>query len=670
MWRHTCPLARRVVLAARLALGLSVTLTAGADGQTLQDYRVAHWTTADGLPQNTINDIMVLPNGDLWLATFGGLVRFNGAGFQVVDIARDEALPSNRITAMVPAGDDAAWFVTQEGHLGRLEGGRVRTLFGSAGPMGDVVGFVAAGSQFYAQTEEGSIWTSDGTQPWHPLMAASPPGSAGPNFLAQTDREHAWASFDRTLVPLSSTGAVQPRPLPVETLAITEGAGGDLWLSLRKGVARYREGHIEMLDVRPAIETTPSAILHVSDAELWVAGDGIVSRLTTRPDGVWTRADLPLGLSREIVVRALAVDGEGSIWIGTNGLGLLRASRQPTQRFGSQEGLAAITALASDGGRGAWVSSSTCSGVFHIDEHGTVLAVHRSGDPTQPEPGGCRHAFAPAGGGDVWVRWQRHLYRLSRGASRVTKLPVALPSEAGPIVTAADGTVWVVSRNGDVRRVSADRVLEQVTLPAPLTAAVLATDGTLWVGGTGQVFRVVGGGRPPVRIGATEGVPRGSVRDILVDPDGTVWIATYGGGLGRWRDGRVTRLTVNEGLPDNSHSRVLDDGRGRLWVATNRGIAVLERTEIEEVAGAWSLQWCSGRNAAYRKRTSGCPRGSRAPTGTSGSARSQAWSASTPATSPSIRAPRPCAWKACWPTSGRCPSGRTFPSPPAPRACA
>ena len=167
---------------------------------------------------------------------------------------------------------------------------------------------------------------------------------------------------------------------------------------------------------------------------------------------------------------------------------------------------------------------------------------------------------------------------------------MVLPVEAGPIVAANDGTLWVVSRNGDVRRVSADRVLEQATLPAPLISATLAPDGTLWVGGNGEVFHVVGGGRPPVRIGVREGVPRGSVRDMLVDPDGTVWIATYGGGLGRWRDGRVTRLTANEGLPDNAHSRVLDDGRGRLWVATNRGIAVLERTRE-------STRWRRARDA-------------------------------------------------------------------------
>ncbi len=216
---------------------------------------MVHWTTADGLPQNTINDIVVLPNGELWLATFGGLVRFNGAGFQVVDIARDEALASNRITSLVPADGDAAWFVTQEGHLGRLEGGRVRTLFGPAGPMRDVVGLVVAGSQFYAQTDGGSLWTSDGTQPWRPLMTAPQPGGGGPNFLARTNTDQAWASFDDRVVSLAPTGGVRPDALPVSAMAITGGAGSDLWLGLRGGVARYHGGRVDRLDIRPAIDT-------------------------------------------------------------------------------------------------------------------------------------------------------------------------------------------------------------------------------------------------------------------------------------------------------------------------------------------------------------------------------------------------------------------------------
>ena len=39
------------------------------------------WTTENGLPQNSINDILQTRDGYLWLATHGGLVRFDGARF-------------------------------------------------------------------------------------------------------------------------------------------------------------------------------------------------------------------------------------------------------------------------------------------------------------------------------------------------------------------------------------------------------------------------------------------------------------------------------------------------------------------------------------------------------------------------------------------------------------
>ena len=131
-----------------------------------QDYRIARWTTAEGLPQNTINDIVALPNGELWLATFGGLVRFDGTDFHVVDIAGDEGLASNRITALALAGTDTFWFVTQEGHLGRIDDGRARAVITADRTMPDVIGLLAARGQFYAQSVDGDIWTSDGTTPW------------------------------------------------------------------------------------------------------------------------------------------------------------------------------------------------------------------------------------------------------------------------------------------------------------------------------------------------------------------------------------------------------------------------------------------------------------------------------------------------------------------------
>ena len=83
--------------------------------------------------------------------------------------------------------------------------------------------------------------------------------------------------------------------------------------------------------------------------------------------------------------------------------------------------------------------------------------------------------------------------------------------------------------------------------------------------------------------------------------DGTAWIGTYGGGVGRLRDGRVSRVGMAQGLPDNSVSRILDDGRGRLWISTNRGVAVCDKSQLHDVA--------DGRRSVFEPVVFGLERG-------------------------------------------------------------
>lgn len=591
-WRRPVVRGCRAVVLLLAVLWPLTTVAVHAAAPPLRDYRVVRWTTADGLPQNTINDIVVLPNGELWVATFGGLVRFDGTRFEVLDIASHATLASNRITALAPAGASALWYATQEGHLGQLEGGRIREMVRPAETMRPVINLAVTPSQVYALTEDGAIWASNGTQPWR-LLREAPDVYPGPTMsLALTSPDEIWALLVHTIIPVSAKGPQTPRPLPTEAFAAASG-GGYLWLGLPTGLARYRDGHVETVRVEPAVDFRIDAILHVNDKELWVAGDNVVSHLTAASDGSWQRMDLTVSLPAGIFMRSLTLDHQGSLWVGTSGRGLMRINRQSTQHFGAETGIEAVTAIVDDGARGAWLSSTNCAGVYHVGDDDVVRLVQRpSLDPVSSapasgavigEPGGCPHGLAAAPGGDVWVRWQDGVYRVGHSPARVEKLAVTLPHDQGPIVPVDDHTLWVVSRSGDVRRVSHTRTLDTLTLPDPLTSATLAPDGTLWVGGTGEVFQI-GPRGVAQRLSLKDGVPRGPVRDVLVDGDGTVWMATYGGGIGRWRAGRMTRLTTGEGLPDNSISRILDDGHGRLWLSTNRGVVVLARSDVEIAA--------------------------------------------------------------------------------------
>lgn len=576
-WRRVT--GRRLIIAL-LALCAVGGATARAQGDRPEDYRVAHWTTAEGLPQNTINDIVALPNGELWLATYGGLVRFDGTEFRVIDIAGDDGLASNRITALAQAGTEAFWYVTQEGHLGRGEGGQAHAVLEANRSMPDTIGMLAARGQFYVQTLNGDVWTSDGTSPWHVVVRAHGDWIGGFNFLTRSRTGRPWAMFERAVVALTDKGSMAPTPLPVPGISAAGGIDGELWIGLRDGVAHYVNGRLEMLDVRPRVTGAATAILYVSDNELWVAEESAVSHLTTQPDGTWHRTALPLDLPSTVPIRSLSLDVEGSLWVGTSGRGLYRVHRESTRRFGPEVGLTGIEALVSDGKDGAWASASCARTVVHVDGTGAVEVVGAGGPG---EPSGCENSYAAAPGGDAWIRSRSQIFRVRRTAPHFSRLPHTLPDEAGPIVAAPGETLWVASRSGDVRHIDSNRVIAQATLPGPLVSLSLAPDGTIWAGGSGEIFHVSGAAQHVERIGAAQGMPRGWVRDILVDRDGTVWIATYGGGLGHLRNGRMTRFTMTEGLPDNSVSRLLDDRRGRIWVSTNRGTVVLDRAEIAEV---------------------------------------------------------------------------------------
>jgi ligand-binding sensor domain-containing protein len=73
-------------------------------------------------------------------------------------------------------------------------------------------------------------------------------------------------------------------------------------------------------------------------------------------------------------------------------------------------------------------------------------------------------------------------------------------------------------------------------------------------------------------------------RALYQDQDGVLWIGTYDGGLGRFKDGKFTRYTTQEGLFNNGVFQILEDGRGHFWLSSNRGVYRVSKQEVNEFA--------------------------------------------------------------------------------------
>ncbi|MBU0934428.1 MAG: hypothetical protein KKC64_02315, partial [Spirochaetes bacterium] len=68
----------------------------------------------------------------------------------------------------------------------------------------------------------------------------------------------------------------------------------------------------------------------------------------------------------------------------------------------------------------------------------------------------------------------------------------------------------------------------------------------------------------------------GSARVFCMDAEGALWIGSNNQGLVRYRNQRYDFFDMDMGLPNNSVRQLLYDSHGRIWIGTVAGLAVLE----------------------------------------------------------------------------------------------
>ncbi len=140
--------------------------------------------------------------------------------------------------------------------------------------------------------------------------------------------------------------------------------------------------------------------------------------------------------------------------------------------------------------------------------------------------------------------------------NRFAPVSTSLPGESGPGPGEYRVDVWQTADG----------------LPGNTVTAIQQTgDGYLWVGTLAGLVRFDG-----VRfqeLAELRALPSRRVLALLAARDGALWIGLEGGGLARWRDGRLLAVGRRDGLPGDTVTSLSEDGRGRLWVATSGGLA-------------------------------------------------------------------------------------------------
>lgn len=142
------------------------------------------------------------------------------------------------------------------------------------------------------------------------------------------------------------------------------------------------------------------------------------------------------------------------------------------------------------------------------------------------------------------------------------------------IAQTPDGYIWLATESG-LARFDGIKFEEINWQPPPADASPLVLRllvdrlGALWIGtrGSGLVRYYNGHFR---QFGVKNGLSGNEIWALAESMDGTVWIGTHNG-LDFYRDGKISKIDLPKPLRHQSIRSLLVDSRGRLWIGSNGG---------------------------------------------------------------------------------------------------
>ncbi len=508
----------------------------------LRQYLLRTWTSAHGLPQDSIHALLQTRDGFLWVGTRGGLARFDGVAFVVYKAGAPNTIPSNSVNGLAEDRDGGLW-IASDGGLTRYRNGRFETFNARDG------------------LPSASIWR----------MAADPDGGV----WAITRNSELFHFDGRKVARFGSSFSGRAQ----DVNALVEDSSGTLWIATFHGLFSFRNGQeIRRYGQGDGLAGDRLYALALDRVgQLWTAGDGGLSRASA-PGFV------PVRVPHLKTATLLAFDPEGAddaVWTGATGEGLFRLSRKGAERLRATQGLVSdeqyLLYFSQDGS--LWLGA--LNGLNQLSEGAVTSFGAAAGWPKST----FNIQRAQGLDGELWFGENASLYHVRDGALGALR---SMAAEGGSDALEAarfrlrnyravplwvrsndKGSRGLVLRDGHNRSVITDGTTERAlpTIPWDAVGSMLIDErGTIWTAGseTGVVAYPLHGA--PHAYTTANGLDDNNVLSLTEDTAGNIWVGTISG-LNRIHDGAVNRV-----FPCPDVNAIDPSADGSLWAGSDSGL--------------------------------------------------------------------------------------------------
>jgi ligand-binding sensor domain-containing protein/signal transduction histidine kinase len=590
------------------------------------DIRFARLSTAAGLSQTRVADIVDDDQGFLWFGTQYGLNRYDGNKFRV--------------------------FTPNPASVNSLSGGYIYSLFKDRSGM-LWIGCDLFLDRFDPATETFSHYSleSEGLNRSPGVVFHVSQDRAGVLWLATGSGLYGLDPGTRRITRHYGHDPLNPSSLSSNDVKATaEDRSGRFWVADGNNLEQFdRETGNVMLRVSLAESVRDFSFYEDRFGVIWIGytasgGDGGFASVDRKTNVIthYLFYNKESGETVPTAVHAMLGDENGTLWLGTMGAGLLKFDQGHERAIryrnhpGELESLPddRVIALAQDHEGNIWAGLQAREPTFFTTRRksfrallpqglssknlgekmvnaiyedsegflwiGTVASLTRidrtSGKEIsyRPPESGLNNdlvAITEDRSGFIWVGSDgQGLYRVDRrtGQFKTFRHNPADPSTLSDntiirLFTDHAGSMWLATWNGLDRFDAATErfvVYKRDARSRMEQYYDIAEDknGTLWLGGNSglQHFDPVTGKFTGYehRIADPSSLSDNRVTSVHIDHSGTVWAATHSGldklNLER---GTFTTYYTRDGLPSNRVHCILEDQRGNLWMSTSRGVS-------------------------------------------------------------------------------------------------
>jgi len=539
------------------------------------------WQTDDGLPQNSVNNILQTRDGYLWFGTEKGLVRFDGVKFTVFDKNNTKAFQNNAVYRLVEDREGALWIGTAGGLI-RFKEDQFTAYNITEGVENKIIRAIY-------HDKEGNLWIGiddeggsikclkDGK-----LANKKYSTGSGISSICGDNQGNLWiGTFGGGLFQLQNgklTNYTTQEGLANSFVrAVCEDQEGSSWIGTDNGLNRFHQGKLFTYTTQDGLSNNIVTVIYKdSQGSLWIGTRA--GGLNRWREGKFTTFTSKEGLSDDII-RSIYEDREGNLWIGTGKGGLNRLREGKFITYTVKEGLSQdfVNAIYQDREGSFWIS--TYGGGLNRFKDGqftTFTTMEGLAD-------NVTRAIFEDRQGNLWIGTDKGLNRLRNGTFTTYTTKEGLSNNVvRSIHDDHEGNLWIGTDNG-INCLKNGKLAAQTITNATVWLIEKDKTGALWFAAVSRgLYRLKDG--TVTQYTTKDGLAHNIVTALYEDGEGSLWIGTYGGGLNRFKDGKFTTITMANGLFDDLICQIFEDEKGLLWMSCNKGIFCVSKKELTDFA--------------------------------------------------------------------------------------